>query len=86
MQNVIGRSIINMKYNETIIKESHIPKLSYSDSLQLNKINKNSVIKYENKQVKSLKEIMEQLEKEVILDSLNRNNGNRTATAPIILP
>jgi len=81
LQNIIGRSIINMKYNEIIIKESNIPRLSYNNSFQSNKDNKSNSIKYNNNEVKSLKNIMDELEKEVILDALNRNNGNRTITA-----
>lgn len=81
LQNVIGRSIINMKYNETIIKESHIPKLSHNNSFQVNKDNEINHIKYKDDKVKSLKEAMEELEKEIIVNALNRNNGNRTAAA-----
>ncbi len=80
LQNIIGRSMINMKYSETIIKEEHLPKLFYNDHLQFNKDSRiGSRIKYENNE--GLKEIMDRLEKEVIINALKRNNGNRTVTA-----
>ncbi|MBU5674804.1 sigma-54-dependent Fis family transcriptional regulator [Alkaliphilus sp. MSJ-5] len=80
LQNIIGRSMINMKYSETIIKEEHLPKLFYNDRLQFNKDSRiSSRIKYENNE--GLKEIMDRLEREVIISALKRNNGNRTVTA-----
>ncbi|QUH18904.1 sigma-54 interaction domain-containing protein [Alkaliphilus sp. B6464] len=80
LQNIIGRSMINMKYSETIIKEEHLPKLFYNDKLQFNKDSRiSSRIKYENNE--GLKEIMDRLEREVITSALKRNNGNRTVTA-----
>lgn len=80
LQNIIGRSMINMKYSETIIKEEHLPKLFYNDQLQFNKDSRiSSRIKYDSSE--GLKEIMDRLEKEVIINALKKNNGNRTVTA-----
>ncbi len=77
LQNIIGRSMINMKFNETIIKKEHIPKLFINDKQTNNKeIRINDV-----KDSKGLKKTMEDLEKEVIRNSLKRNNNNRTDAA-----
>ncbi len=80
LQNIIGRSMINIKFNGTIIKEEHLPKLSYNN-LDTDTQNNSNSKKYFNREIRGLKETMEQLEKEVISDALNRNRGNRTATA-----
>ncbi|ABW19947.1 sigma-54 interaction domain-containing protein [Alkaliphilus oremlandii] len=80
LQNIIGRSIINMKINETVIKEEHLPKLLHSE-LKTNPEQHISYATEDRDNVKNLKETMEALEKQVIMDALNRNNGNRTATA-----
>lgn len=80
LQNIIGRSIINMKINETVIKEEHLPKLLHNEI----KTNPDQNVNYtteDMKDTKNLKEIMEELEKQIIVDALNRNNGNRTAAA-----
>lgn len=81
LQNIIGRSIINMKYSETIIEEDHLPKLLYDDILQFNRENRIEAIEHRGIKVESLKEIIERLERETIIASLKRNNYNRTATA-----
>lgn len=77
LQNIIGRSMINMKFNETIIKKEHIPKLFINDKQTNNKEIKIN----DTKDSKSLKKTMEDLEKEVIRNSLKRNNNNRTDAA-----
>lgn len=81
LQNIIGRSMINMKYNESIIKEEHLPQILYSKDIISNKENKIKDTKYLNKEGESLKEIMEKLERDVIIEVLKRNKGNRTMTA-----
>lgn len=81
LQNIIGRSMINMKYGETIIEESHLPKLLYDDKLQFNRESKIEDVKYKSNKAESLKEIMDRLERETIIASLKRNNDNRTAAA-----
>lgn len=77
LQNIIGRSMINLKFNETLIKKENIPEL-----FNFNKLSNQKEVKVSDTQDgESLKEIMEDLEKEVVVNTLKRNNNNRTVTA-----
>lgn len=80
LQNIIGRSMINIKFNEIIIKEEHLPTLSYTNKeVEIKDVDKYK--NYDKKANKRLKDIMEQLEKEVIIEALSINKGNRTIAA-----
>ncbi|SHH33168.1 sigma-54 interaction domain-containing protein [Thermosipho atlanticus] len=69
LENVIGRAIINMNINETILEKRHFP------TLFLEKTSEN--FKYEG----SLKSLVEDFERKVIENVLKENKGDRTKTA-----
>ncbi|MDD2495624.1 MAG: sigma 54-interacting transcriptional regulator, partial [Tissierellia bacterium] len=76
LQNVIGRSIINMNFNEHIIQKQHLPNL-HNDK----KLNK-SEIKIENSNdIEKLSEVVERLERDYINHVYNKLNKNKTKTA-----
>ncbi|WP_423407344.1 sigma 54-interacting transcriptional regulator [Heyndrickxia sp. MSNUG] len=75
LENVLGRAIIFLNYNETIIEVQHLPelqsgqpkgKLEYADSLIL---------------TETLSSQMEKFEAKIIRDTLEAVNGNKTLTA-----
>ncbi|MBO8139125.1 MAG: sigma-54-dependent transcriptional regulator [Thermosipho sp. (in: Bacteria)] len=69
LENVIGRAIINMNINETVLEKRHFP------TLFLEKTTEN--YKYEG----SLKSLIEDFERKIIETVLKENNGDRTKTA-----
>lgn len=76
LQNVIGRSIINMNFNEQIIQKQHLPNLQTNSKLNISKIEiKNS---YE---IEKLSDVVEGLEAEYISSIYNKLNKNKTKTA-----
>lgn len=80
LQNYIGRAIINMKYHETVISIEHLPK--FFDNDKFFKIQEEEVTKtVEYNSNKSLKELMEDVEKDIIINMLRRYGGNRTLAA-----
>lgn len=80
LENFIGRALINMKFNETVIKSHHLPKL-IEDDINDEKPN-NIIIKRDKENEKcSLAEVVEMAEKEYIKKILEKNNYNKTQTA-----
>lgn len=80
LQNYIGRAIINMKYQETIISIEHLPK--FFDNDRLFKLQGEVTAKAaELRGNKSLKELMEDVEKDIIIKMLTKYRGNRTLAA-----
>ncbi|MCD5414162.1 MAG: sigma-54-dependent Fis family transcriptional regulator [Clostridiales bacterium] len=77
LQNYISRAIVNMEYNDTIILLDHLPNFFDSDG----KIPKGKVRKENGVNDISLKETMSEYEKQVIIEMLRKNKGNRTLTA-----
>ncbi|EOC99642.1 sigma-54 interaction domain-containing protein [Caldisalinibacter kiritimatiensis] len=77
LENVIGRSIINMKHNENIIQEKHLPQIEpfTSQNTPNNDIDKKQV---ENI---TLDEYISKAEKRFIEDALNKYGYNKTMTA-----
>jgi PAS domain S-box-containing protein len=76
LQNVIGRSIINMNFNEQIIEKQHLPNLQTDLKLNISKIEiKNS---YE---IEKLSNVVERLEADYIREVYNKLNKNKTKTA-----
>lgn len=69
LENVIGRAIINMNINETVLEKRHFP------TLFLEKTTEN--YKYEG----SLKSLIEDFERKIIETVLKENKGDRTKTA-----
>jgi len=77
LENVLGRAIIFMNHNETVIELHHLPPL---DTKQTEKQEKKIKI-LDNTNNVTLSDLMEQYEAEVIQQALEHNNFNRTKTA-----
>ncbi|KAB3531280.1 sigma-54-dependent transcriptional regulator [Alkaliphilus pronyensis] len=75
LQNYVSRAIVNMKYSENIITKDRLPK--FFDNEKIIK----EAEKIKSKQVKTLKEALEEYEEEIIKARLKENDGNRTLTA-----
>ncbi len=69
LENVIERAI-NMLSSDLVIKPEHLPKRITKNKLK-NKFTGN----------KKLKAVLEEVEKEMIIESLNKNKGNKNKTA-----
>jgi len=83
LQNFIGRTLVNIKYQEHLILKKHLPKFFDNDheaSSQTEKVFVEEEVDVE-KNHKSLKEILAKEEKDAIQKTLQRMNGNRSATA-----
>lgn len=80
LENFIGRAIINMKFNETIIKYHHLPKLieGEGNDIQQNKIFIKETVDKANI---PLQDIIENTEREYIKKVLKKNKNNKTKTA-----
>jgi PAS domain S-box-containing protein len=79
LENILGRAIIFMKINETVMDAQHIPDFIDSDEKIPDKpetVNVKLSIQEE-----SLSDTMDRFESEVIMQSLSKNKGNKTATA-----
>ncbi len=72
LENIIERGV-NLLDSDLIIRENHLPS-------RITKYNNKGIVK-ENKQ---LKDIVEEIEKEIILDCLQKNHGNKNKTAKIL--
>jgi len=81
LENFIGRAIINMKINDTIIQENHLPQferlaekgempVAYNES-------------YENMPL-TLEDIIEQAEKRYIVQVIRECNNNKTKAARLM--
>lgn len=75
LDNILGRAIIFMNYNETDIEERHIP-----DLIDANKPSP-SVETSEEAQTKTLTQLVEQYEAKMIRQTLHKLDGNKTKTA-----
>ncbi len=86
LENVVGRTIINMNYNEDIILPHHVPTLDRGPVSQL--------MAAENFQKDPgrfldtldgpLDEILDSVEKEVLKQTLKKTKGNKTAAARLL--
>lgn len=79
LENHIGRAIINMKFNETIIKSYHLPQ-----NIEKNRkkpISNDFDIIEKEKDTFSLEEVVQKVEKEYIDRILKKNKYNKTKTA-----
>ncbi len=74
LDNYISRAIINMKYNERIITEKHLPRLD-------NKKVKTDIVIEKNKNISSLEEYISEYERKYIVEVLKSNKNNKTKTA-----
>lgn len=78
LENILGRAIINMKFNESLIDVHHIPVL-HTEMKEQGDIG--FPVEFESKNSRPLAKIMEDFEAKVIAAELNRNKGNKTKTA-----
>ncbi len=79
LENFIGRAIINMQFNETVIKSYHLPQNIKAQG----KKHVESTFNIDEKQesIPSLHEVVEEVEKKYIKEILKKNNYNKTQTA-----
>ncbi|MBX9972961.1 sigma-54-dependent Fis family transcriptional regulator [Cytobacillus firmus] len=75
LDNILGRAIIFMNYNETEIEERHIPDLIGANNPSP------SVETSEEAQTKTLTQLVEQYEAKMIRQTLHKLDGNKTKTA-----
>lgn len=76
LDNILGRAIIFMNYNEVVLDEQHVPELIKKEntSQTISKpLNANDSI--------TLAQLVEQYEKKEIIHALNKMGGNKTLTA-----
>lgn len=76
LENVIGRSIINMNFNEQIIQKQHLPHLhapvkGIQQNIEIGSID----------EIKNLKAVIDKAEAEYIRDAYFKLNKNKTKTA-----
>jgi PAS domain S-box-containing protein len=79
LENVLGRAMIFMKYNETAIDLHHLPPLE-STTKEIAGKNREGLIPA----ARDLNSQLEEYEKKIIQDVLEQNNGNKTAAAKIL--
>jgi PAS domain S-box-containing protein len=83
LQNFIGRTLVNIKYQERLILKKHLPKFFDNDDggISPNENTPEEEVVIQEELLKPLKEILAEEEKKVIGRTLQRMNGNRSATA-----
>lgn len=65
LENVIDRSILNLEYQDNVITSSHIPELN----------------EVQEKNLGNLKELIEEYERKIIIETLEVSHGNKTEAA-----
>lgn len=75
LENILGRAIIFMKKNETLIECLHLPEIEGVAPTQQSK--KNTI----EQEVKPLAEVLEYHEKATIIRTIKKFNGNKTQSA-----
>ncbi len=76
LDNILGRAIIFMNYNEVVIDEQHVPELIKKDEASQARLEPNIAV-----DSLTLAQLIEQYEKKEIIHALNRLGGNKTLTA-----
>ncbi|QZY55589.1 sigma-54 interaction domain-containing protein [Crassaminicella profunda] len=79
LENFIGRAIINMKFNEMIIRTKHLP--AAQGKIQKERIEPVEWFEENDEEKQTLEEIIKISEKRYILKVLNDNSYNKTKTA-----
>ncbi|OEH94569.1 sigma 54-interacting transcriptional regulator [Bacillus solimangrovi] len=79
LENILGRAVINMKFNESVIDKKHIPELLVN--LQSEKETEQTVHIGEGN---SLAKIVENYEKKVINETMIKCKGNKTKVAKML--
>lgn len=85
LENVIGRTIINMNYNEEVILPEYVPSLGNSISRSWQAIGKPTA-EMEGDEVGdgTLSEILDEVEKKVLQKTLRQTKGNKTMAAKVL--
>lgn len=78
LQNYIGRAMLNMKINETMLEERHLPR--FFDGAQ-GLAGKFGVQQMDEPKNSHLSAIVKEAERQAIEEALRRNGGNRSLTA-----
>lgn len=81
LENTIGRAIINMRSNETVVLESHLPPFK---SPRENTIKLDEPYEAQHNETGNLAEVLERAEKKHILQVLNQCENNKTKAAKIL--
>ena len=88
LENIIGRAMINAGTNADTIEKEHLPPLGMLSTAPQVEPTTKSKTKYQvtehDIQSKSLKEILEEVEKQVILETLEHTDGNKTEAAKLL--
>ncbi|WP_419881312.1 sigma 54-interacting transcriptional regulator [Peribacillus sp. B-H-3] len=79
LENVLGRTIIFMKLNEMVIDEKHIP--DFLESEDKTASIQEGITPRQNPKKASLSEVMDQFEKQTLMEALREHGGNKTSTA-----
>lgn len=82
LENIIGRTIINMNYNEEVILPQYVPQLTSSRlKPTYNRLeNGDTKISYDG----TLEEIIDVVEKNVLQKTLEKTKGNKTMAAKVL--
>jgi PAS domain S-box-containing protein len=81
LENVISRSLINMKFQETTVQPYHLPDLPAANRAGEEKDGKKITAKKGWQDMRTLNERLEEVESDIIREVLEQNGGNKTATA-----
>ncbi len=76
LENIIGRAVINMKFNEEVILARHLPPLNNDQKSKSAQENSTKL-----GPVKAWRELIEDFEKEILLKALEETQGNKTLAA-----
>ena len=79
LQNYIGRAMVNMRIGDGMLEERHLPR--FFDSGQPVKREQAVTAEKFDGTGRPLSEIIDSVERQAILEALQRNRGNRTLTA-----
>ncbi|MDA8235210.1 MAG: sigma-54-dependent Fis family transcriptional regulator [Clostridia bacterium] len=83
LENILGRAIINMRYNEDIIMVYHLPALGNHPVLPKQELQAGavSITAGEVYGGQTLEEMLDQVEKQILLNVLDQCGGNKTLAA-----
>jgi PAS domain S-box-containing protein len=79
LENVISRAMIFMDYHETMIETKHLSHLEKQSSLE--KHNHTLEIETRIKEGEDLQDLLDSFERHILINTLEKNKGNKTATA-----
>jgi PAS domain S-box-containing protein len=84
LENILGRSIINMKFNETVLQAHHLPLFSTWLSVDEKQPNQEAGARAEKYEGQSYQESFDSWERELLVKALARADGNKTKAARIL--